>query len=116
VKKCKEAECTYCSINPPRLSPELFDELFFLPDPLLGPNGEYMTFDEVYSTYTNGEDRPALKSKPQATTSDKSHKHLLVGGKLQILKCIKLEHLENFILNVGERFLYTYKYISIPHQ
>lgn len=48
LKKCLEENCAYCQLNPPRLLPEEFAELHFLPDPVPDTQtGRYQSFDQV---------------------------------------------------------------------
>lgn len=69
-------------LNPPRLPPDVFAELCFLPDPVLNDEGEYKNLDEVYGTKTKDTDRPSLKNKPpQATDADRENKKLFVAGE-----------------------------------
>ena len=78
MKKC--GKCGYCAVNPPRLPPDMFDELHFIPNPVLNQEGKYKPFEEVYGQVTDEKDRPALKEKPQLTERDKNFKALLVAG------------------------------------
>ena len=89
VKKCCDPGCAYCTLNPVRLSEELFSQLHFLPDPMLGPDGNtYLPFEDVYGTETTDEGRPSLSAKPQATANDKLRKGLLVADKVRsIVPC-----------------------------
>jgi hypothetical protein len=54
VKECGSDDCEFCT--PPRLSPELFNEVHHLPDPM--PNGDhYHPFSAVYGTDTSEEQK-----------------------------------------------------------
>ena len=59
VKKCGKTECTICFS--PRLPPEIFKQLSYLPDPV-ADGDHYRSFNEVYGTLTIEKDRPSLKS------------------------------------------------------
>lgn len=73
IKKCTRQECAYCTLNPPRLSDEIFEKLHYLPDPVLGKDGDtYLPFNEVYGKDTNDDSRPSLQSKPQQTKKEKA--------------------------------------------
>lgn len=60
IKKCGNDDCTIC--RPPRLSPEVFQTLSFLPDPvpLDQDPSHYKQFDDVYGTLTTEKHRPSL--------------------------------------------------------
>lgn len=80
IKKCGEEDCGYCRMNPPRLPPADFDELCFLPDPVLNEAREYKDLAEVYGTDTSDSDRPGLAHTPQPTDADKENKKYFVAG------------------------------------
>lgn len=84
LKKCKDACCSYCTINPPRLPHDVFEQLSFLPDPVLGCDGRFKPFTEVYGTETSDSDRPSLHKKPELTERDKKFKTMLVAGLLHV--------------------------------
>ena len=49
--------CKYCSVNPSRLPNEVFEQLNFIPVPLLDHTKEnYKIFDEVYGSVLNEKD------------------------------------------------------------
>jgi len=48
IKKCGKLDCDIC--KPPRLPPEIFETLAFLPDPVPLGDGHYKPFDTVYNT------------------------------------------------------------------
>lgn len=81
VRKCNQDGCAYCLFHPPRIPPDLFEELFFLPDPVLGSDSKFLGFCDVYGTPTTDKDRPGLKFTGVATDRDKKFKSLLVGSK-----------------------------------
>ena len=54
-------DCWFCNLQPPRLPEELYEELHFLPDPVLDPvSHQYKVFSEIYGTTTTEDDRPSL--------------------------------------------------------
>ena len=76
------------------------NDIDFLPDPVLGEDGDYKSFDAVYGTPTKDSDRPSLQFKPQTTENDQKHKKLFTGGGLyqvtsmlsdNVLACLGLE-------------------------
>ena len=58
VKKCGEQDCSICS--PPRLPPEIFSQLFHLPDPIPASGDHYKPFEEVYGTKTTEKHHPSF--------------------------------------------------------
>lgn len=82
IKKCCKADCAYCTLNPPRLSQEIFKDLHFLPDPVLNEDGAYKSFEDIYGTPTTDKDRPSLQEKvPTSRNRDKELKNLLVASE-----------------------------------
>lgn len=82
--KCRDDSCSYCTIiNPPRLPHDVFEQLSFLPDPVLGCNRRFKPFTEVYGTDTSDSDRPSLHNKPELTERDKKFKSMFVAGWFQ---------------------------------
>lgn len=63
---------------PPHLPPREFEQLHFIPDPMLGNDGKFKSFDELYGTMTTDSDRPSLKDNPQPTERGKKFKGLLL--------------------------------------
>ena len=61
VKKCGKPDCSICS--PPRLPPEIFSELFHLPDPVPASGDHYKPFEKVYGTNTTEKHRPITLSR-----------------------------------------------------
>jgi hypothetical protein len=59
IKKCGEPTCTIC--RPLRCSPEDFEQLHHLPDPVPGEDLHYKSFEELYGTQTTEDHRPSLK-------------------------------------------------------
>ncbi|XP_053379602.1 uncharacterized protein LOC128548528 isoform X2 [Mercenaria mercenaria] len=82
IKKCGQDDCAYCVLNPPRLSPDVFEKLHFVPDPTCD-NNTYKSFGDLYGTETDDTGRPSLAHKPQMTDRDKKFKKLLVGTKVR---------------------------------
>lgn len=76
--KC--GECSYCTLNPPRLPEHIFEGLHFLPDAVM-VEGEYKSFEQVYGTETDDSDRPSASKVPETTERDKNFKSLLVASK-----------------------------------
>ena len=67
INKCNDEACDYCPVHSPRLTADMFEELHFLPDPVVQPNGDMGNFDDLYGTETTDNDRPSLKSQPVHT-------------------------------------------------
>ena len=62
IKKCGQPTCDIC--RPPRLPPDVFDEVKYLPDPMSGTDGHYKQFQDVYGTVTSEDCRPSLQKRP----------------------------------------------------
>ncbi|UZO16311.1 uncharacterized protein OCT59_007700 [Rhizophagus irregularis] len=58
IKKCGEPSCTIC--RSPRCSPEDFEQLYRLPDPVPGEDMHYKSFEELYGKQTTEDHRPSL--------------------------------------------------------
>ena len=67
IKKCGKLDCSICL--PPRLPPEEFGTLSFLPDPVPSPDDDqhYKKFDELYGTPTSEKHRPSVEVKNHMT-------------------------------------------------
>lgn len=78
MKKCDN--CFYCNLNPKRLSDD--QQIHWLPDPVIGSDGNYKDFEDIYSTATTDADRPSLKEGCHPTENDKSHKDMLTAGNV----------------------------------
>ena len=63
IKKCGNAECHICT--PVRMDADVFQVLHFLPDPILGSDGHYLPFDDVFRSQTSEKDRPSLQAQKQ---------------------------------------------------
>ena len=61
IKKCGESECSICL--PLRMDSSVFRNLKNLPDPVLGSDGHYLPFDEVFKQSTTEKDRPSLSTR-----------------------------------------------------
>ncbi len=72
IKKCGEPTCTIC--RPLRCSPEDFEQLHHLPDPVPGEDLHYKSFEELYGTQTMEDHRPSLKDA-KAKKKDTTKKH-----------------------------------------
>ncbi|CAG8642760.1 37483_t:CDS:2 [Gigaspora margarita] len=59
IKKCGDETCSTCL--PLRCSREEFEQLHYIPDPTLGEDLHYKSFEELYGTTTTEEYRPLLK-------------------------------------------------------
>ena len=86
IKKCGEPACTIC--RPPHCSPEDFEQLYRLPDPVPGDDMHYKSFEELYGKKTTEDHRPSLKDAKMKTKK----------GKMKIKKdAISLvDHKKNF--------------------
>ncbi|CAG8523511.1 4076_t:CDS:2, partial [Scutellospora calospora] len=63
IKKCGKVDCCIC--RPCHCTPEEFEQLKQLPDPISGEDLHYKSFEELYGTPTTEKHRPSLKnSKP----------------------------------------------------
>lgn len=59
IKKCGAGTCTICT--PPRLPPDVFSSLHYLPDPVPDSTGEhYKCFEDLYGTPTTEKFCPSL--------------------------------------------------------
>ena len=58
VKKCGEPSCTIC--KPVTMDAEIFKEVHFLPDPVMGLDDHYVPFAEIYGKATNEDHCPSL--------------------------------------------------------
>src|SRR6266542_4315150 len=71
IKKCGEPTCTIC--RPLRCSPEDFEQLHHLLDPVPGEDLHYKSFEELYSTQTMEDHRSSLKdAKAKKKTPQKN--------------------------------------------
>ena len=61
IKKCGDPSCSIC--KPVRMSREMFEKLTYLPDPVPGKDGHYLSFAEVYSSPATKEHRPNLQAR-----------------------------------------------------
>ena len=60
IKKCGEDNCSICkSIRMPK---DVFQMLRHLPDPMMGNDDHYLSFEDVYNTKTSEKDRPSLSN------------------------------------------------------
>ena len=86
IKKCGNNSCTIC-----RMDAATFSSLKFLPDPVLGEDGHYLPFSNVYEKPTTEKDRPSLKAKKQKSLSySPSKQHATnVGVVIQCEECSK---------------------------
>lgn len=64
IKKCGSDECTMC--KPPKLPRDIFDTIHFLPDPIQGDDGHYMTFEELLGSNTDESHRPSLQKSAKS--------------------------------------------------
>jgi len=76
IKKCGKSTCTIC--RPPRCSPEDFEQLHYLPDPVPGEDLHYKSFEELYGKQTTEVHRPSLlKTKTKGKTKITKEKHTM---------------------------------------
>lgn len=91
VKKCAKESCLHCSNHPVRLPQAEFENLKFIPLPLLNATkDQYRKFSELYGQHPSEEDRPsrAPTVTSEAKEADKENKKLLVAGKVRrIIVC-----------------------------
>ncbi|CAG8612740.1 7401_t:CDS:2, partial [Scutellospora calospora] len=75
-KKCGESSCTIC--RSPRCSPEDFEQLHCLPDPVPGDDLHYKSFEDIYGIRTTENHRPSLiRSETKTKTSKAKIKHTM---------------------------------------
>ena len=88
ISKCKNEACNLCSI-PTCLSPDIFDSLSFLPDPLLDETKDhFQSFEKLFGTKTTKKDQPSLKFGFKASEIDKANKELLLAQKVSdVVEC-----------------------------
>ena len=68
VKKCGAPSCTIC--KPVQMEAEIFKQLHFLPDPVMGSDDHYVPFAEIYGKTINEDHCPSLaKSKSLTFTN-----------------------------------------------
>ena len=72
-----------------RLPVDVFQEMNFIPAPLLDSSKEhYLTFDEAYGKMVTEKDRPSLKFSLELIEEDKLHKQTLVAQYVRaVIKC-----------------------------
>ena len=90
IYQCKDEACNLRSIfQPIRLSPDSFDSLSFLPDPLSDETKDhFQSFEKLFGTKTSNKDRPSLKFGLEASAIDKANKELFLADKVCIIiKC-----------------------------
>ena len=61
IKKSGDSACGVC--KPPRLPPDTFSKIHFVPDPVPQADGHYKSFEDVYGTVTTEEHRPSLAKR-----------------------------------------------------
>lgn len=86
IKKCSDATCFYCMQHLPRLLPEEFERLHFLPLPLLDTSEQhYLKFEELYGKQPSNSDQPSKVATPseESKKNDKARKSVLVAGKVR---------------------------------
>ena len=59
ILKCGKPDCEFC--KPIRLPIEVFNKLNHIPHPVLGDDGHYLPFNEVFGLATTDEQRPSFK-------------------------------------------------------
>src|SRR5436853_3069488 len=63
--------------RPPRYSPEDFEQLHCLPDPIPGDDLHYKSFEELYGKQTTEDHRSSLKSTKTKTKKNTKTKHTM---------------------------------------
>jgi hypothetical protein len=96
VKKCREESCLYCTTHPVRLPQDQFEQLNWLPLPLMDASKEhYKKFEELYGQLPSEVDRPSLSSTSvcsEAKIMDRENKKLLVAAKVRaIITCLECQ-------------------------
>ena len=90
IKKCGALTCEIC--KPVRMDSELFKDMHFLPDPKIGTDDHYISFEKIYGTKTNEDDRPSLtkRKKMKSITFSPTEQHARnVGVVIQCDECDK---------------------------
>ena len=87
IKKCGQDECGFCT--PIRLPRAVFDDLHFIPAPLLDSSKEhFQKFESLYGTKPSEKDKPSLKFSLESSDEDKNHKSILVAQKVRaVIPC-----------------------------
>ena len=81
IMKCRDVEYVVCS--PLHLPDEIFEELHFIPAPLLDALKEhFQKFSAVYGSKTTVKDMLSLKFTLEASVEDKENKSILVLHKV----------------------------------
>src|ERR1043166_718494 len=81
IKKCGESACTIC--RPPRCSPEDFEQLYHLSDPIPGEDLHYKSFEELYGKQTSEDHRPSLKDAKTKTKKEKKTRQYCENSWIQ---------------------------------
>lgn len=64
IKKCGKDDCSVC--RPVRMERAKFEQLRFLPDPIMQEDGHYLPFEKAFTRNTTEKDRPSLIGKSTA--------------------------------------------------
>ena len=83
IKKCMDADSSYCAQHPIQLEPDQFTTLHYLPLPLLdGTKMSYLAFENLYGKEPSDPDRPSSvpTSNSEVTEEDTHHKAILKKG------------------------------------
>ncbi|XP_056008509.1 uncharacterized protein LOC130051170 [Ostrea edulis] len=121
LKKC--SSCAYCTvINPPRLPDDEFQSLHFLPNPVAGEDGQYLSFQEMYGQETGDEHRPSAQVRDDpASVNDRINREIfktqkvrdvIVCGECSKPRCVYSDkkltrEQEELLLRLKEEHLYT---------
>lgn len=119
LKKCNS--CAYCTMNPPRMPENKFEDLHFLPVPLPGENNQYMSFTELYGQNNKEEHRPGATHNAEENVNDKLRRDLFKNVKVRDVilcsecskpRCIFAEkkltrEQDELILRIKEESFYT---------
>ncbi|XP_046341796.2 uncharacterized protein LOC124122725 [Haliotis rufescens] len=88
IKKCdphRVDDCWYCVINLPRLPDDEFEQLNFIPDPVVSPESgdKFEEFHSVYGTDTTDSARPSLSSVTMSSIREKQNRKILTANKVR---------------------------------
>jgi hypothetical protein len=60
IKKCADDNYSIC--KPVRMPKDVFQTLRHLPDPMMGDDDHYLSFEDVHNTKTSEKDRPSFSN------------------------------------------------------
>ncbi|CAG8775100.1 6686_t:CDS:2, partial [Funneliformis caledonium] len=80
IKKCGKPECVFC--NPVLLPPDIFKEVYWIPDPQKSSDSDhFQNFDSIYGYNTTEQDRPNKQSKKDK--KEYASQGMLVSGRIR---------------------------------